>query len=596
MFALCMGCVMKEIWKKYQLYKGRLLPLTGCLAVVLCMLPYFVLGEGSYIQVHDQMDGEILNYIYQAKYLFRGNVIPEFMNGMSKAAMTLPAPFGVLFYVFLPPFWAFVSMQLAMMLLGFWGMYLLLGKMGMAKEVCFVTGLLFACMPFYPTYGLAALGQPLLILCFWELLRGKKRVWPLAGIVLYAGFSSLTLVGYVWVLLGIVVGLVLRLRCEPEKWFLIGWGSLVMTYLLTNWELLASLGKNGFRTHREEMILSATGDLWGKYKELFFVGGSYSNVYSVALFVMAVVVLLFVWNLWFWGRKKEVIKEEKWLEIRQYLWVLTGLLISLVVLTGCAVLWNSSLVVTLRKMLGGIWSYFQADRVYWIFPFLWMLVLAALLEILRRSIKGSGLCTKGLIWGVCLILVALEGGQIFRDSNFNKNIRLLLLEDYKQVTWESLYMEDVFREIDRVVGLDKKQKSVVSMGIYPSVALYNGYICADGYSNNYDLSYKHAFRRIQEGELEKNPESKRYFDEWGNRLYLTNGQTGMNGMVGKDFGICFETPDYSREAMEELNIGYVFSAARVEGAEKLGWTLVEGSPYSSEKAYYAIWVYRINQE
>ena len=90
----------------YQQKKKILLPVIGTLAVSLIAIVYILLGKGSYVQVHDQMDGEILNYIYQAKYLFQGDVIPEFMNGMDKSSMTVPAPMGVLFYMFLPPFYS----------------------------------------------------------------------------------------------------------------------------------------------------------------------------------------------------------------------------------------------------------------------------------------------------------------------------------------------------------------------------------------------------------------------------------------------------------------------------------------------------------
>lgn len=44
---------------------------------------------------------------------------------------------------------------------------------------------------------------------------------------------------------------------------------------------------------------------------------------------------------------------------------------------------------------------------------------------------------------------------------------------------------------------------MISVGIYPAAAAYNGFHCLDGYSNNYPLEYKHAFRQIMEGELDK---------------------------------------------------------------------------------------------
>lgn len=584
---------MGKIWEKYQLHKNVLLPVLGILAVTLFMLPYVLLGEGSYVQIHDQIDGEILNYIYQAKYLFKGDTIPEFMNGMSKAAMTPPAPFGVLFYVVLPPFAAFVTMQWFAVLVGFLGMYFLCKKLGMLEEISFVTAVLFAFMPFYPTYGLAALGQPLLVLCFLELLNGTKKWAPFVGIIIYAGFSSLTLVGYVWVCIGVLVGLWLFLKKRAMKRFVTGWCVLTGAYVLTNLDLFGSVFGKGFTTHREEMVLAATDNLWDKFCELFFVGGSYSNVYSKVIFAGVLVVL--VLRLVLFGVKGKKAADGEKAEWQRWIAGLSMLLGMIVVLTMCSVLWNCAAVVAVRKMLGGIFEYFQADRVYWIFPFLWMLLLAVLLQILYMLGKEKKLPVRMGLLGLAVLMLGAEGYQILQDSNFNKNIRLVLLEDYEQVTWESIYMEEVFREIDKVIGDEKYDCSVVSLGMYPSVALYNGYTCADGYSNNYDLEYKHEFRKIQEAELDKNPELKKYFDEWGNRLYLVSASAGMNGMIGKNQGIAFENLNYDMSAMKELNIRYVFSAAQITDAEKMGWSLAEESPFVSESSYYAVWVYRVGE-
>ena len=92
-------------------------------------LAYLVIGTDSYVEFHDQLDGEVLNYIYQAKYLFSGNdIIPEFMNVMHKSSMTGPAPMGVIFYLLLPPFYAFAFMHLFILIIGYIGFYLLLKK------------------------------------------------------------------------------------------------------------------------------------------------------------------------------------------------------------------------------------------------------------------------------------------------------------------------------------------------------------------------------------------------------------------------------------------------------------------------------------
>lgn len=139
---------------------------------------------------------------------------------------------------------------------------------------------------------------------------------------------------------------------------------------------------------------------------------------------------------------------------------------------------------------------------------------------------------------------------------------------------------------------------MVSLGIYPSVALYHGYTCADGYSNNYDLAYKHRFRRMMARELEENEEALRYFDEWGNRLYLAGAPYGINGMVAKGQS-GYTDLDYDLDAMADLRIRYLLAAAPVELSSAsrsqtvLTLELVEGSPFTDDTAYYEVWVYRI---
>lgn len=709
---------MKRVWRGYQQHKDLVLVLLGLLAVSLITLPYLVLGEGSYVQVHDQLDGEVLNYMYQARYLGQGNVIPQFMNGMDKASMLPPAPLGVLLYKLLPPFAAYGVMHWLCLLTGFLGMYGLCRRLGVRGEVCFAAACLFCYIPFYPTYGLAALGQPMLVLCALNLRDGRagKKAFATGryylAIALYGACSSLTLIGYVWVAAGLFWTLCLAVGeyrkralfsqisegeagkrqscscfpggagkrqscfcppggagerqscfCPPggagkkqscsrrlggasEKGGLtpalrVGGGTLVLlgVYLVTNRDLLRALSGNGFTTHRQEMVLQAAEHPLAAFRELIFSGGSYSPVYSAGILTAAVLLALAALICALHARRKNTLIEENGLEWRKNqrqsmvfssgkaqgpegeaagekcngktqvshactkdiraAWALIGLILCGALL---AVLWNSSPIVSLRLSIGGIVTYFQADRIYWCFPFLWMLALSLLLEgicKLGESLNAERAFRRRIIPVLCcLLLLAVEGLQILRDSPLNKNIRLMLLKDYEQVTWESIYMDEVFARIDRAIGADKEHYSVVSLGIYPSIALYHGYTCADGYSNNYDLAYKHRFRRIMAKELEKSDEALRYFDDWGNRLYLTGAPYGINGMVPKGQP-AYIGLDYDLEAMQSLNIRYLFSAAPVELSTasleqtSLRLELLEGSPFTDDTAYYEVWIYQI---
>lgn len=666
---------MKQLWNKYQLHKDIVLVLAGLLVVSMITLPYLVLGEGSYVQVHDQLDGEVVNYIYQARYLGQGNVIPQFMNGMDKASMLPPAPLGVLLYKIFPPFMAFAMMHWLCLVVGFLGMYSLEKRLGLTEELSWIVACLFCYIPFYPVYGLAALGQPMLVLCGLQLREGKTRpgtetpprksrrgdwgirrsllgIWrflfgirrSLLGISLYAAGSSLTLVGYAWVGMGLLwmIGLLIsslrkrgmdRKECISSAWR-IGGGVLLMVvvYLLTNLDLLRSLGGNGFTTHRQEMVLHALTHPVAQLQELFLKGGAYSPVYSPG--ILAGLLLITCVSLF--NRCKHRNQNNQCLTSA---WKLTGIIFLGVLL---AVLWNCSFIVELRQKLGGMITYFQADRIYWIFPFAWTLVLGYTLEGIRQlgcmlegirlprctdktgcsiveeakktdmevsprqlGISGRTVSRKektqvAVTVTCCAILIAIEGLQILRDSTLNKNIRLMLSDSYSQVTWECFYMEDVFDRIDEAIGDDKERYSMVSLGIHPSVALYNGYTCADGYSNNYDLTYKHLFRQIMAEELEENEETKAYFDDWGNRLYLAGAPYGINGMVSRGQA-AYTDLNCDLDAMYDLNIRYIFAAAPIELSPvsleqtSLHLELVEGSPFSDDTSYYEVWLYHLTQ-
>lgn len=626
---------MKKMWKGYQQHRETVLILLGLLAVSLIALPYLVLGEGSYVQIHDQLDGEVLNYMYQARYMGQGSVIPEFMNGMDKASMLPPAPLGVLLYRVLPPFAAFAVMHWLCLVVGFLGMYGLGRRLGLRAEVCFAAACLFCYIPFYPVYGLAALGQPMLVLCGLGLRDGRAQgtLWKtggcILGIALFAASSSLTLVGYVWVAAGALWTVYLAVTGRKKRGTFsalrIGGGTLTLlgVYLATNRDLLRTLTGDGFTTHRQEMALRAAEHPLETFKELILNGGSYSPVYSAGILAAAVLLTMgvLIMSKRNSGEKKSEARRGRGPErgrseapaegCMRNAWRMIGLIAAAALL---AVLWNSAPVVSLRLSIGGMVTYFQADRVYWCFPFLWMLALGLILEGICRlgerscAVKADRKAPSARSGGgkvlllpllCCLLLVGAEGLQMFRDSTLNKNIRLMLLADYRQVTWESIYMEDVFARIDRAIGEEKGDYSVVSLGIYPSVALYHGYTCADGYSNNYDLDYKHRFRRIMAAELEENEEARRYFDEWGSRLYLAGAPYGINGMVAKGQS-GYVGLDYDLEAMRSLNIRYLLAAAPVElsaaSLERTPLRLepVEGSPFTDDTAYYEIWVYRLD--
>lgn len=110
------------------------LVLSGSVAVFFMGVPYLVLGKDSVFVYHDQLDGEVIAYLLQAKHLWDGSgVLPEFMNGAAKTALTMPAPACVLLYRWLPRNGT-GRMQVAGSFAGYLGMFCLLGWAGETSE------------------------------------------------------------------------------------------------------------------------------------------------------------------------------------------------------------------------------------------------------------------------------------------------------------------------------------------------------------------------------------------------------------------------------------------------------------------------------
>ncbi|MBR6003568.1 MAG: hypothetical protein IK068_02465, partial [Lachnospiraceae bacterium] len=81
----------------------------GALIAIASMIPYLLLGENSIVTYHDQLDGELITYLLNAKHLFDGsNVYPEIMNGIPKEGLVSPAPLFVFFFKLFKPFTAFL--------------------------------------------------------------------------------------------------------------------------------------------------------------------------------------------------------------------------------------------------------------------------------------------------------------------------------------------------------------------------------------------------------------------------------------------------------------------------------------------------------
>lgn len=582
------------------------------MAVICSIIPNLILGGDCIFTYHDQLDGEMIAYILQAKNLFRGDTLPEFMGGMSKTALTVPAPACVLLFLGGNYFAALLIMQLTGRLAGFVGMYLLAGK---TTDACWMkagVGLLYAFLPFLPVYGLSQYGIPLAFWCVLEI-REKKHL-PLAYgyIALFALNSSLVLVGFGLLGMGMVflfweMWLWKGVKGKKDRFLrlLAAWIELLGIYLLENVRLLSQILGPGRGTvsHKSEYRLAA--EPFGEaFLRNLLKGGQYSEAYQellipAVLTMVSVCVLVFL-TLGKMGKKqlsraeelqkKEIAGNLKWLGSCLGWNILWAFL---------AAFWTSGAGVALRSLLGAVGA-FQLDRVLWISPCLWYLAAAAGTECLRKLWNGKPSKLLRYLTGICLTVLGgiagITGVRILLAGDVKSNVQKLRNPDYGMLSYNEYYAVGVMEQVkDFLTDQTKKSQDeyrVVSLGIDPAAALYHGFYCLDGYSNNYSLEYKHSFRRIIAPELERSEYLQTYFDEWGNRCYLFSAECPGYYTIEKN-GFSFQQYQTNTEALLEMGCDYLFSAACIQNASEQGLRLMNEVPFETENSYYCIYVYEI---
>lgn len=572
--------ILNELMNKYLFAAG--------LAVVLLSgIPYLILGVQSVVPYHDQLDGELIAYLYQAKYLFSTqSVIPEFMCGASKTALLPPAPLAVLLFRVLPPFAALLVMQVIGQTAAYLGMFWLTGMLTEKKTVAFATAMLYAFLPFLPVYGLCQYGMPLLLLCFYHLYRRERVKRSLCYVVCYAAMSSLVLCGFAWLLLWAAALLVLavRKRLGAHRELTAGFFLLLLAYVLENFTLLGQMLGVGDSavSHKSEYALSGGGFLstfWGYLKH----NGEHSADNHLWIACLAPAVLLLVFLLksrW----QEKVIKQAKYM---------LGTLGLICVLCFVAAVWECSLGVAVREHMGSLGS-FQMDRVLWLAPMLWIVVLAFCLDILWR-VRGS---VRWIVYGVSFVMLSCAAIMTLKHSLVKPCVQKFLNADYGAISYADYLAIGVMDQVEAFIteteGRQKEEYRVASLGIDPAAALYQGFYCIDGYSNNYDLEYKHAFRKVIAPELEKNDYLKGYFDDWGNRCYLFSSECPGYYTVEKG-GFAYYDLQLDAEGLRELGCCYILSAAYIVNAEDSDLFLLNETPFETDDSYYRIFVYKVKE-
>lgn len=548
----------------------------GLIFLFFYICPYLILGKNSSFRIDDFLDDEIMQYMLSGKYFFTSSdtKVAEWFCGTEKSAIQPPCFILIWFYKFFDFFTATLLSLIAGVFFAYTGMYLFLEK-ALQKtyySIICVVSILFAILPFYPSYGLSSLGIPLVVWGLWNLYENQKVYLSYGVIVFYALYSSLVWSGYFVIGFTGIVMLVLLFKKKMKEAlrYLISIIIMCVLYVWVFWDTIYGLVFSGVVSHRNnpDRVFNVI-PFKGEFIEYFKYGQYHAPSYHT--YIMAASLLLIV------GLGFLMLFQKKSRQLRNYYIALLVLWLAGLFIAAFAGAYNTQIALDIRahmKLLNSM----QFDRIYWLNPTLWYLILALSAKICFDYIKlyvpsekfNAILVTTGTVCVAAYMIPYL----ISKNEVYLSNLNQLRGGENTYITYREYYDEELYSQIAEYIGKDKSQYRVGSLGVAPAVTTMNGFYTIDAYSTNYSMEYKKRFRKVIAKEIEQSEELTWYFDSWGSRCYLFSHELGKNWNITKedDYHIVW---DIDVSALKDLECEYIISAVDIQNSEDLGFELVK---------------------
>lgn len=547
--------------------------LLGGIVILICYIPYLIIGSDSYILIHDYLDSYISHFkmLSNANAFFDYSVNIPVMGGLSRSCFDLSNWITNSLLFNLPLFSAIVINDFLVHFVAFIGMFLLLEKLinseSKHKDVlCLCSAICFASIPFYSILGISSAGIPLVFYAFYNLTEEKRIILSYSLIVLFCFFSYMILSG---VFVGFVLVVLFALKWKKEKiipkFFLGGLVLMGACYIVTNFHLfLDYFTQSNIQPHRTEFLYNASiTSIIKNHISLFL----YTQYHSGALITIPIIFAA----CYLWCKNKTIGSKPMLISI---------IIISIVVF--CFVY----RIICSHLEKGSIFLQFQFDRIYFLLPTLWIILFAYFLHDIIKNRFGKWVC------GTLVLLVLI--GTFSQTKQYTFYIKKYVFHKQEEPTFKQFFDVSLFEEIGAYINKPKKNYKIASIGMFPAIAQYSGFYCIDGYWNVYPLAYKHEFRKVIANELAKSEELLNYFDNWGSRCYIFSSELGKKYQYGKNCGVVVHQLDVNTRQLQKMGCQYVFSAVPIENFEELGWEFKKS--FTTDNSFWKIFLYRIPDE
>ncbi|WP_281988322.1 DUF6044 family protein [Aquimarina aggregata] len=499
--------------------------------------PFLYYGADSHILIHDNLDS---NLTWVKALLDSGDFfsspdkdVPNVFNGIPRSSLYGVYDISLVWFKLFGMYYGYIVNKIIMSLVAFMGMYYLLKKIIQpVQSLQFVlvgVALLFSLLPFW-SFTLSVCGLPLVLYAFLNIREKKKHFINWLIIIVFPFYSSLVLSGIFFL---VILGMILMYDIYKNKkinfYFVLGIGVFVSAYLLSHYLLFYSfLFNNDHVSHRVEIILAelTTKQSYDKTESMLRFGQYHAHsLHKYILYPILIVVLVQIFT-------KRVNK----IAIAIVIFMIVSSLIY-------GFLYWEKMVTLSREIMSVI--PIQVDRFHFLHPMFWYVLLGISLTFIARYLKFGKLLVAVVI---LLQLLFIVDSHDFRTQ---KNV-----PSYRQ-----FYAEELFTEIKSFINEPQDSYRVISLGIHPGIALYNGFYTLDGYFADYPLSYKHDFRKVISKELDKSAVLQKYFDNWGSRCYAFSAELGRGYLNQNPKKV--KNLEFDFGALRKLGGKYILSSAEI---------------------------------
>lgn len=536
---------------------------------ILFFLPYFILGQNSYIEVFDNL------YQINMQGIFDGKMQAHFFPSLHNPEFTLPGTHQVfhlahlkldkLFFAF-DYLRGFVFNEIFFRLFAFLGMFFLLADYQPAPRLSrfglAIVSLLFTTLPFWSQGNLSIAGIPLLIWAFLNLQQKRKILLSELIFLFFAFYSNFFFTG-IYLLATLVIAILFLIKKQKANRYL---GLALLIYLSCSifseypvfWnELILKIP-----TNRSDQYLIGL-DFWHSFRVMIH---NIFRSYRLSACLQTAIILpsSFLITLLVWYKKDKIVR-------RRLLpfWIA---LILLSVFYGFFY-WQPVLDLYNHAGLG-----LRFDRLYVFNPVFWFLLWAG----------GLGWFSANFSRISRVVLPVLFSVQLMINFSFYTVPIFTQHPNFQQ------FMSTAqFNRIRAILPEEDNDFRVGCSGFYPAVANFNGFKTIDSFSAYYPLSYKNRFRKIIARELTQNQELAEYFANKGSALYLFDDAIARTyddqNYIRENFREV--TCDLDFAELSSLGVKYLFSTVRIGNYSAL--PLQEIYAEDKPEDYYRMYVYKI---